>query len=65
MIHLLEMKSLLPSAGIPFDPVPMQKAGEGDVYYELRYRTSLVLLVAAVGLTAAAFFLKKTRESAP
>ena len=65
VIHLLEMKSLLPSAGIPFDPVPMQKAGEGDVYYELRYRTPLVLLLAAAGLTAAVFFLKKARGSAP
>ncbi|MBQ4149888.1 MAG: poly-gamma-glutamate system protein [Clostridium sp.] len=47
VIHLLEMKSLLPSAGLPFDPVPMPKAGEGDVYYELRYRKGPACALAA------------------
>ncbi|MBO6150551.1 MAG: poly-gamma-glutamate system protein, partial [Clostridium sp.] len=56
VIHLLEMKSLLPAAGIPFDPVPMPKAGEGDVYYELRYRRGLAAALAA-GFAVLCFFL--------
>lgn len=43
VIHLLEMRSLLTAAGLPFDPVPMPKAGEGDVYYELRFRAPIVI----------------------
>lgn len=56
VIHLLEMKSLLPAAGIPFDPVPMPKAGEGDVYYELQYRRGLAAALAA-GFAVLCFFL--------
>ena len=30
VIHLLNMKSLLPAWGLPFDPYPMPEPGEGD-----------------------------------
>ncbi len=47
VIHLLNMNSLLPENGLPFDPVPLPSPGEGDVYYEMRYRKELVIFFAA------------------
>lgn len=58
VIHLLEMKSLLPANGLSFDPVPLPKAGEGDVYYELRYRKGLAPGLA-IGAVLLCVFLKR------
>lgn len=50
VIHLLNMKTLLPSYGLPFDPSPVPKAGEGGVYYTWHYNLPLagLLLGAAI-----------------
>ena len=58
VIHLLEMKSLLPANGLPFDPVPLPQAGEGDVYEELRYRKGLALCLASGAALLCVFLLR-------
>lgn len=50
VIHLLNMKSLLPEYGIPFDPSPMQNAGEGDIYYTEQYNFPLACLLTVISL---------------
>ena len=50
VIHLLNMKSLLPEYGIPFDPSPMQAAGAGNVYYTEQYNVPLACLLTAISL---------------
>ncbi len=50
VIHLLNMNSLLPENGLPFDPIPLPAPGEGEVYYEQRYRTGLLFLLSAGAL---------------
>jgi len=50
VIHLLNMNSLLPENGLPFDPIPLPAPGTGDVYFEMRYRKELVLLLSAGAL---------------
>lgn len=57
VIHLLNMKSLLPSYGLPVDPVPLPKAGEGEVYRYMRYNLPLaaVLLILNLGYLLWAF----------
>lgn len=47
VIHLLNMKSLLPAYGLPFDPSPMPKAGEGEIYMEWRYNKVLAFSLLA------------------
>ena len=50
VIHLLNMKSLLPSYGLPFDPSPIPAAGEGGVYETWQYNLPLAAALVAVGL---------------
>lgn len=52
VIHLLNMKTLLPAYGLPFDPSPMPAAGEGDVYMKWHYNVpfSCILLAASLFL---------------
>lgn len=52
-IHLLNMRDLLPSYGLPFDPSPIPAAGEGQVYDAWQYNLPL----AGCLLTAAAVLL--------
>lgn len=50
VIHLLNMKTLLPSYGLPFDPSPIPRAGEGGVYYTWHYNLPLAGLLLATGV---------------
>ena len=50
VIHLLNMKGLLPSYGLPFDPSPVPAAGEGGVYETWQYNLPLAAALVAVGL---------------
>lgn len=50
VIHLLNMKSLLPANGLPFDPQPLPKPGEGDVYTSWHYNRPLAALLLMGGL---------------
>ncbi|MCE1195734.1 poly-gamma-glutamate system protein [bacterium] len=55
VVNLLNVRLLADRNGLPYDPVPLPRAGEGGVYYELRYSKVLaVAVIAAVaGLLAA------------
>lgn len=57
VIHLLNMKTLLPANGLPYDPVPLPAVGEDDVYSELRYdrRLGAVLAVGFLAVLAVVF----------
>lgn len=50
VIHLLNMKTLLPSYGLPYDPSPVPKAGEGGVYYTWHYNLPLAGLLLGAAL---------------
>jgi poly-gamma-glutamate system protein len=50
VIHLLNMKALLPENGLPFDPIPLPEPGEGEVYRETRYPKPLAAGVLAANL---------------
>lgn len=43
VIHLLDIRDLALKHGIEIDPVPFSKLGSGNVFYELTYRSGLVL----------------------
>lgn len=50
VIHLLNMKALLPSYGLPFDPSPLPSAGQGDVYEIWKYNLPLAVTLLAAAL---------------
>lgn len=52
VIHLLNMKSLLPAWDLPFDPAPMPEPGQGGVYSRYQYNKTLAVfcLAASLGL---------------
>lgn len=53
VLHLLNMKGLLPEYGLPIDPVPLPQDGSGGVYYEEAYNKPLLfalLGIAAIGI---------------
>ena len=45
VIHLLNMKILLPAYGLPVDPMPVPAAGEGGVYHEWQYNLPLAAIL--------------------
>lgn len=50
VIHLLNMKSLLPAYGLPFDPSPIPPVGDGGVYRYQKYQKPLAALLLAAAL---------------
>ena len=58
VIHLLNMKSLVTEYGLPIDPVPLPRPGEGGVFSEIQYRT----WIAFFGLFSSAVLLWMSRE---
>ena len=50
VVHLLNVRGLAEENGLPFDPVPLTRPGETDVYYTMRY--SPVYAIFALALTA-------------
>ena len=45
VIHLLNIRDLAMSRGLPIDPVPFPSIGEGGVYYTTTYHSLLILTV--------------------
>lgn len=55
VLNLLNVKLLCQENGIPFDPIPMSKAGETSVYLEVSYNKVMILVTLV--LAAAVFVL--------
>lgn len=45
VIHLLNMKGLLPSYGLPIDPMPIPPVGAGGVYRHYEYHIGLAVIL--------------------
>ena len=60
VIHLLNVKSLAIKNGLPIDPAPFPRIGEGGVYYTIAYNNVIILL--ALGLDAV-LLLKPLRKA--
>lgn len=55
VINLLNVRLLARENGLPYDPIPLPRAGEGGAYRETRYEPGLVVLTlaASIGILAA------------
>jgi poly-gamma-glutamate system protein len=45
VVHLLRIRDLALRYGLPIDPVPLPVPGESTIYYQIRVRISLVILI--------------------
>lgn len=65
VIHLLNMKGLLPQYGLPIDPSPVPADGEGGVYYEITTSRPLLMVLALVNLLAFFFVVWRFKSQRP
>jgi poly-gamma-glutamate system protein len=54
VVNLLNVRSLAEKGGLPYDPIPLPKPGEGGVYADERYSAAIAIatLVVSIGLLA-------------
>ena len=54
VINLLNIRLLANKNGLPYDPIPLPRAGEGGVYQVVRYQQSIVFiaLIASIAVLA-------------
>lgn len=66
VINLLNVRLLAGRNGLPYDPIPLPRAGDGDVYMIVRYRAFIVFVTVAVsiGLLAMGTLRDRNRPSA-
>ncbi len=63
VINLLNVRLLADQWGLPYDPVPLPRPGEGGVYRDARYSRPLILatLAAVLGILAAGVSLRRAK----
>ena len=64
VINLLNVRLLAEKNGLPYDPIPLPKSGEGGVYENVKYNKVLILatLILSIGLLVfAALKVRKPR----
>lgn len=59
VIHLLNMKGLLPTYGLPIDPMPIPPVGSGGVYQYYKYNIPLAVILL---LLNAAWILRSAKK---
>ena len=62
VINLLNVRLLAQRSGLPYDPMPLPKAGEGGVYEDVRYDKVLILATLILSICLPAFALLKVRR---
>lgn len=65
VIHLLNLKKLFPQYGLPVDPIPTPRPGEGNVYYERVASLPLVWLTLIAGVSVLLWAVKGTVKRQP
>ena len=62
VINLLNVRLLADMNGLPYDPVPLPRAGEGGVYRTVRYSKPLIAAVLAMSIGLLAVAAAKSRK---
>lgn len=64
IIHLLNVNNLAEKYGLPINPVPLPRAGEGEIFIQKRYNVLLTLGVTIFLVVAIAFvfFMERKRH---
>lgn len=61
VISLLNVKKIVADYGLPFDPVPMQKIGDGKIYCDTQYPVLHIFLALFLVVLTLLFFRVKVR----
>jgi poly-gamma-glutamate system protein len=64
IINLLNIRLLADTNGLPYDPVPLPKPGEGGVYRVVFYNKAVILLTLIICLGVLAFAVVDSRRRA-
>ena len=70
VMHLLNMKDLLSAYGLPYDPIPLPAAGEGEIYHARQsnpwlLRGLVALNLLAIGIYGYRFGIRQGRAGKP
>jgi len=56
LIHLLDIRSLAIKNGLPLDPIPLPEIGKGDIYYQIKYSKTIIIVVLGIIIFFLLFF---------
>lgn len=56
LIHLLDIRSLAIKNGLPLDPIPLPEIGKGDIYYQIKYSKTIIMVVLGIIIIFLLFF---------
>lgn len=67
VVHLLDLKAMALSAGLPYDPVPLPEPGSGGIFRSTHHNRAYIaaLLAVAASLLAAYVWLGRSRKAGP
>lgn len=63
VINLLNVRLLADTNGLPYDPIPLPRPGEGGVYKDVRYGKLLILLILVISIGLLAIAVVKGRKT--
>lgn len=61
-IHLLDIKALATRHGLPYDPIPLPVAGEGEIYRQAAPQRGVILMVLAAVAGLLAWYVRLGRK---
>lgn len=64
VIHLLDLKALAASTGLPYDPAPMPAPGSGGIFRAIRYDRTYIAVLLAVAFALLAAYIRLGRKNA-
>lgn len=59
IIHLLNIRSLAIKNGLPIDPIPFPEIGKGNIYYQIKYPKTTIIVVLGIIITLLLIFKQK------
>ena len=63
VIHLLDLKALAVSAGLPYDPVPQPEPGSGGCFRTTRYNLAYIAALLAFAAAALVAYVRLGKKS--
>lgn len=64
VIHLLDLKALAASAGLPYDPVPLPAPGSGGIFRTTRYNQAYIAALLAFALALLVAYVRLESKNA-
>lgn len=56
IIHLLDIRSLAIRNGLPIEPIPFSEIGKGNIYFQIKYSRTIIIVTLGIILTLLLIF---------